>query len=179
MMKLQDDVKFLYPQLGSDDYMSQGPLTVLNKNSSQFSLIEKQARDGELENSLLPNLPGQVVYKKGVINEKTRGHFMIEIIQPHGSKSLDVLVYNVEDIEENDFLTLNTIKGRMIIESYGYDVRRIADNVKVVPVERGIKIILNKNPRSRGKRNQSQLMTEHKSNMRSINEFAANNNIGG
>ena len=104
---------------------------------------------------------------------------MIEIIQPHGSKSLDVLVYNVENIEENDFLTLNTIKGRMIIESYGYDVRKIADNVKVVPVERGIKIILNKNPKTRAKRNQSQLMTEQKSYMKSINEFAANNNIVG
>lgn len=34
---------------------------------------------------------------------------MIEIIQPNGSKSLDVLVYNVENIEENDFLSLNTI----------------------------------------------------------------------
>lgn len=43
----------------------------------------------------------------------------------------------------------------MIIETYGYDVRRLADSVKVVPVERGIKIILNKNPRSRTKRNQS------------------------
>jgi hypothetical protein len=62
------------------------------------------------------------VYKKGVINEKTRGHYMIEIIQPNGTNYLDVLVYNVENIEENDFLTLNTIKGRTIIGSYGYDV---------------------------------------------------------
>jgi len=48
----------------------------------------------------------------------------------------------------------------MVIESYGYDVKFMADNVKLVPVERGIKIILKMNPRSRRRRNQSQLMTE-------------------
>ena len=125
-------------------------MTVMNKNNSEYSFLKRTCSADIIETS--PEPQGTVIFKKGLIHEKTKRHYIIELMQPPRVNCLDILAYNVEDFEENDFLQLEGVKGRLILDSFDYDVNQLADAVKLVPVERGIKIILNKNLKARPRR---------------------------
>jgi len=40
-------------------------------------------------------------------------------------------------------LTLKEHKGRALLEKFNYDMNYIAENIKLIPTTRGIKIVLN------------------------------------
>jgi hypothetical protein len=69
-----------------------------------------------------PSGSGKVLFKKGVELPKGQGQFMIELIENPITASLDILAYNVANLDVKDILTLKEHKGRALLENFNYDM---------------------------------------------------------
>ena len=69
---------------------------------------------------------------------------MIELIENPITASLDILAYNVANLDVKDILTLKEHKGRALLENCNYDMNQIVENIKLIPTTKGIKIVLSR-----------------------------------
>ena len=69
-----------------------------------------------------PSGSGKVLFKKGIELPRGQGYFMIELIENPITTSLDILAYNVANLDVKDILTLKEHKGRALLENCNYDM---------------------------------------------------------